>query len=372
MAAASDSHGAATADLAYRRIRRGPPRTLAGIALSAASLLLVLVFLAVALGQSQPGLSGGVTSFVVRGSAPALTDGAAVGTRAAIHPAAIATTTIYVNRSQSAGTYVNEYVSLNNSSTLTKIPATLTVVASSCRWVTILNATVKVDSFHSILYGSVSVGNATGTLYAGAGKSSYKICGGSASFVNYVLWTYSIYTFTAPTLGNTVTSGAGTVGLGNLTLVYETPTGYAGAAQVWLNKSYAFDVNHAVQIKIPINVSFQVSVPTTINQATTCDVTGQICNYQSWGLVSSTQAGTTNTTTKGALTFAQPLSAAYVNWSSSYKSTNVSSNSAIGGAWVAFANWVFAWWLALLILFVLVIIGLAYYERDGRHRRRRE
>jgi hypothetical protein len=358
------------------RYRREAPRSpLMVRALATFAFVAVVLVLGMALGGSSPSLQAGTGTIHLGGAGASAGHAPAVEIRAGgIQPAAgpIALTKIDVNRSQSSGTYVNEYVSLNNSSTLTKIPAALTVVSASCLWVTVLNLSTTVTSVTSVQYAQVTQGNNTGIVLSPLGKTSFKICGGYVSFVDYTLWTYSLYTFTAPTLGNTHTSGNGLTGLGNLTLRYTWPTGYAGAIQTWVNTSYAFDVNHAVTLKIPTNASFSVLLPAQISQATTCDVTGQICNYQQFNLVSSVQSGTTNVTAKAILTFAQPLKNGYVNWTSSYQAQNISSNSALGGAWVSFANWVYAWWLALLILFVVIVVVAVYWDRDGRHGHRRE
>ena len=54
-------------------------------------------------------------------AAPASRDGHQLSA-AGVSPSAIGASQLYVNRSQSSGTYVKEFVTLNNSSTLTVLP----------------------------------------------------------------------------------------------------------------------------------------------------------------------------------------------------------------------------------------------------------
>jgi len=136
----------------------------------------VIAVLLVVVSSLLIGASG-----AMRGSTPP------TGLEPAVIPAALADTAIDLNRSQSSGTYVAEYVVLNNSTTLTALPAALTVTASTCKWVTVENLTEAAkpsSSFHNVEYANVTAANGTGTVVTHS--DSFKVCGGSGMWINFV------------------------------------------------------------------------------------------------------------------------------------------------------------------------------------------
>ncbi|HEV2316256.1 MAG TPA: hypothetical protein VGV89_01605 [Thermoplasmata archaeon] len=291
----------------------------------------------------------------------------------AVNPAGVPANQFDINRSQSSGTYVSEWVSLNNSSSLSKLP--LITTANGCKWVTVLNLSVKVNTFNFVKPAQVTSGNNTGTIILGLGSTnfpSFKACAGSTYFVDYTLWVYADYIFSAIGLGNSQTTGTiAAKGLANLTLVSQTPTGYAGAKIIFLNQTFAFDVNHAVSILVPTNTSFQVTVPALVTGATTCDITGQICSYPQWTFSSATKVGTTNVSTKNTLTFAQPLTATFNNWTASYTNASIGINTPTGAFFVGVGSFwstffVALWWVWIVIILVAVAIAVIVSGHHGR------
>src|SRR5579863_10432878 len=175
-------------------------------------------------------------------------------------PAAIAAATVFVNRSQTAGTYQKEYVVLNNSTTLTALPYTSTSF-HGCTWFTVVNTTqapAALQPFHAVRYASVTTANASGTVLKGQKLTSFDVCAGNAYWVNYVYWTYSIYDFTAAVLGVNSTLAV-TVGK-----YPGTPAAYPG------NFSVKIGPKTVGVITIASNLSFNVTVTTPVNGSTTC------------------------------------------------------------------------------------------------------
>lgn len=84
-------------------------------------------------------------------------------------PMVIGSSQLYLNRSQSAGACVKEFVSLNNSSTPTILPLNggAPTTFHGCERVTIVNASTTVDTFHVVRYAKVTTGNGSGTAVTG-------------------------------------------------------------------------------------------------------------------------------------------------------------------------------------------------------------
>jgi hypothetical protein len=297
--------------------------------------------------------------------------GAPASSQSGARVAVVGDTTIYLNRSQGTApystteNYVGEFVSLNNSSTLTRIPTTLTVAASSCKWVAVENLSTTVDTFDSVLYVNVTSGNATGTsvvagtFAAPATLSAFKACGGSAYYVNYAAQAYHVYNFAAPTL--TIRT--------NATLSKAT---YPGATTSTKATEYAIAAKGTLSLKIPAHESFDLSFLAVVDGPTSCDVTGQICSYPTATFVSATNGA--NVTASPDLTFfaANSTASAYSNWTLEYKSGTASANTPIGGFFAdsrsAFVSYVVdLWYVWIVALLVVAVILLA---RDDRPRRR--
>jgi hypothetical protein len=275
-------------------------------------------------------------------------------------PFSIPSTTIFLNRSQSSGTYVGEFVSLNNSSSPTRLPVALTVVASSCRWVSVLNTTTRIDSFHSVLYSQVTVGNNSGTVLAGIAAISFKVCGGQAAFVDFTFWTFTDYSFAASTLALKA----------NLTLVWFQ---FAGHSKAFVNRTFPIGGGFEVSLQMGTNESFEVDLPKLVGGAASCNSIGA-CTTPSWAFsTAATGNPATNSSLIPQLTFYQPTSASFQNWTALYSETNTSSTTPSGFFFVPTVNFltlVFVgfWWAWVLLVLVLVVVAAAW---GGARRRRR-
>ncbi len=291
-----------------------------------------------------------------RGAAPGS------GLSTAVTPATLATTLIDLNRSQSAGTYVSEYVTLNNTTTLTKLPIAITVVATTCRWVIVQNLTapaVPSSVFHNVQFHNVTTLNDTGNSADKA--TGFKICGGAQVWVNYVYWTYSIYQFSASTLGI-----AANMTLGGF-------SDWIGTTIAPANVSAPIGASHVAQFIVSSNLTFTAVLPGTVDSGTTCDATHQICSFTQYSFVSATDSVNTTSSTKIAFTKASGLlvTAAYENWTVGYTSATVSANTQIGGFFAdtnSFFQAVFVqfWYLWILALLVIALVGAVASKRRQR------
>jgi hypothetical protein len=342
-------------------VRLGLPRLRRNRILGVAAIAaLIMVFLGGLAGviapEAHPSLSSVSTS----------DSGSDFHALSQIHPAAIATTTIYLNRSQSSGTYVHEYVNLNNSTTLTAIPATLTVAASSCKWVTVDNLTLAANPasvFHNVQYNNVTAANASGTVKAGTATTSFKACGGSAYWVNYVYWTYSIYQFSTTTL------------LVNGTLTVGTFSDFPGTSAAPKAITANFSKNSEVSVKIPSNLtSFTVTFPSPVNGSSTCTYYGS-CTYPQYTYASA--ADGLNTSTSRSIVFSTAsglrVTAAYENWTVGYTVATLSSYSGAGLFFSQTGNFFEEWFVGVWyvwILVLLIVIAIAAVVSGGKRRRR--
>lgn len=311
----------------------------------AAVVLAALAFVLLAFAASTP---------------PPQFQGRAVGPgNAELHTAIIPNTVIYLNRSQSGGTYVPEYVTLNNSSTLTKLPTTLTVVAASCRWVIVQNLTAASSpqsAFHNVQYRNVTSANASGTVQAKGITTAFKACGANAYFVNYVYWTYSIYRFASTGLGLNESI--------SLTSFSKWPSTATGPANV----TATLGPNSVAQFIVASNLTaFTLVIQPTVTGATTCDVTGQVCSYPQYTYVSSSDAANVTKLSKVVFNATDKLlasSATYENWTVGFNTTTLSVNTAIGGFFASsnsffqmvFVTFWWAWVVGLLAAAVIVAV----------------
>lgn len=313
-------------------------------------------------------LLGGLASVGPRPSAGSHGAASGIPGNARLSPSVILNTQIYLNRSQTSGTYVGEFVALNNSSTLTRIPVLLTVAASTCKWVTVENVTAPaapVSIFHNVQYRNVTSANKSGTVISGIATTSFKACGATAYWINYVYWTYSVYQFTS-------------IGLGaNTTIVAGGFSAYPGTISVPANVSAKIGPKAVAQFIVPSNLSkFTVVITTPVSGGTTCDITGQICSYTLWSFGSMTDLSNTSTTAKTVFNSTNRLltqSAVYENWTVSFSNSSVAVNTATGAFFVstgAFVQTWFvnlaAWWIAIII--IVIIVGFVWSRSGRRHR----
>jgi len=298
----------------------------------------------------------------------------ATPTQSGLRADVIATTTIYVNRSQGTApystteSYVGEFVSLNNSSTLTRIPVSLTVTASTCKWVSVLNLSTTVDTFDSVVYLNVTSANATGTatvsgtFAAPATVTAFKACGGNAYWVNFGVQAYHIYNFAATSL--TLPT--------NATLSKAT---YPGATTSTKTTEYALAAKGSLSLKIPAHEAFDLSFPAYVNGSISCDLTGQICTLPQDSFVSAANGGNVSKTPDLTFFAGNSTASAYSNWTLSYKSGTASANTYIGGFFAdaqgGFESYVvdlwYVWVLGLLVLAVGVLL-VRSGRRGGRRR----
>jgi hypothetical protein len=280
----------------------------------------------------------------------------------------IATTAIYLNRSQSAGTYVAEYVAFNNTTTLHALPYVATVAASSCRWVSIINLTTTVSApFQYVQFVNATTtlngtaSGATADAIKGAGSlHAFEACGGHTYWSNYVLFSYAEYTFAFPTLG-----AAAKATFEN----YSTP----GNAAVTVNASLTMPAAGALTFKVWTNESFWIVLPKNVTGAQSCTGASgdQTCTTPSWAFsAAATSLPIANSSTSVRFHFYATLATGYRNWTVTYTETNASTFS--GAA--AFVNslgpdWTWlvdnAWWILTLIVVAVVVVYLLA-DRRGR------
>ncbi|MCI4324867.1 MAG: hypothetical protein L3K00_03145 [Thermoplasmata archaeon] len=321
---------------------------------AAATVIAVLALLVLS------GIPGAVPAAATRGGAP----------NAHLTPSTIATTAIYLNRSQSAGTYVGEYVAFNNTTTLHALPYVATVVASSCRWVSVINLTTTVTApFQYVQFVNVTAtlngtaSGATADAVKGAGAlHSFEACGGHAYWTNFVLFSYAQYTFSFPTLG----------AASHATFVnYSTP----GNAVVVVNSSLTLPAGGALTFKVWTNESFWLVFPKNVTGAQSCTGASgdQTCATPNWEFTSaSTALPIANTSTYTKFHLYATLATGYRNWTVVYTETNATTTSGLA----AFVNglgpdWTWlvdnAWWILSLVV-VLVVVVYVVSDRWGRRR----
>lgn len=307
--------------------------------------------------------------FAQVGVAPGPTTGGA----APVHVLATPATQIYINRSQSAGTYVKEFVSLNNSSTLTQLPYANTAIksANDCRWATVLNMTTKVDAFHSIIYQELTSANGSGLVASSyrtpaggygsgvfAASFSFKICGGTAEWVAYQQWTFTVYGFFAPRLTNQTT----------MKIVYLTPN---GGTRTYYNTTFPFGANFAVSRQVPTNYSTQFALPTSVTGPVSTDFAG-VTTTPSWAFQSASLGSpATNTSTSAVLTFAAQ-GALYANWTAAYQQSNATGGNVVSAFFETSDAFIVAQATTIIILVALLVIVVAAVAvaRRSRHRRK--
>ena len=313
----------------------------------AAAVIAVFAVLLVGLSGVYAGGAG-----LARGSAPGQE------TSTGFVPFALANTAIDLNRSQSAGTYAPEYVTLNNSTTLTELPAALTVTAATCKWVIVANYTapsVPASVFHDVQFHNVTTGNDTGTT-SNSGHG-FKVCGGTGIWINYVYWTYSIYQFNTTSLG---TNGTATVKFGDY------PGMTAGPAEI----SAPFGTGYAIKLTVATNLTFTVTLPFQTNSSASCSELGQVCSFTRYTFSAAADTANTSASNVIAFTVASKLlvTAAYENWTVSYTSASIGANTGVGGFFAGsstiFQTYVVQfWYLWVLGLLVVALVAAIASKR---------
>ncbi|MGC2359231.1 MAG: hypothetical protein WA691_02865 [Thermoplasmata archaeon] len=323
-------------------------------------------------GARRKTITGTATAFAVvvlliavvflDGGSPSYDSAPSTGSSNVLVPAVLAGATIDLNRSQTSGTYDPEYVSLNNTSTLTRIPVSLTVAVGSCRWVSVENGTeaaIPRSVFHNVEYANETTANASGTVLSHT--DGFRVCGGSGVWINYVYWTFSVYQFSAPTLGV------------NATLTLGGFSDWSGTTLAPPNVSEEIGPSTTAQFIVASNLTFMAILPTPVNGPNSCDYTGQVCSFTQYALVSATDVANTSVAAKIAFSKASglPVNAAFENWTVGYSSAKVSDNTGVGGFFSdtqSFFNAVFVqfWYLWILLLLVVIVVALATRRKGGR------
>ena len=338
---------------------------------AAAAVIAVFAVLLVGLSGVYAGGAG-----LARGSSPGQE------TSTGFVPFALANTAIDLNRSQSAGTYAPEYVTVNNSTTLTKLPAVLTVTAATCKWIIVANYTapsVPASVFHNVQFRNVTTGNDTGTT-SDSGHG-FKICGGTGIWVNYVYWTYSIYQFSTTSLG---TNGVVTVAFGDYPGMTTGPAAISAPFGSGPVTSYGPGVPPPVcpaggcqgaglQLIVATNLTFTVTLPFQTNSSTSCSELGQVCSFTRYTFSAAADAANTSASNVIAFTAASKLlvTAAYENWTVSYTSASVSADTGVGGFFAGSSSLfqqvvVQFWYLWVVGLLIVALVGAIASKRRRR------
>lgn len=273
-------------------------------------------------------------------------------------PFVIPATTIFVNRSQTGGTYIYEAITVNNSSSLVQLPHSFTGV-NGCRWISVVNLTTNLDALDAVSYVNVTGANNSGTALAkNALTTGFDICGGHQAWVNYQKFSFDIYTFSFATLGANA----------NLTFVNYS----SGGAVITVNKNFTILAGGSVALKVWTNETFTVRYPASATGTLSCSVFG-VCTTPSWAFTSaSTALPIANTTTKTTAKFLSIGSTGYRNWTVYYTESNATSTTgggafvvAVGGFWT---TWIVPFWWAWTLLIIAIVVVAA--ASASRHRAR--
>jgi hypothetical protein len=330
--------------------------------LAAATAVLAVALLCLT-GLASPSAAGPTTAFH---SAGPVTDGA--HGLASVRPSGLATTVIDLNRSQSGGTYVAEYVTVNNGTTLHILPASLTVTAGACDWITIQNLTVAAtpaSSFHNVQYRNVTIANASSTVKATMGTHSFDICGGSGWWINFVYWSFSIYDFTSTTLPVN-----GSIG-------FSAFSDWPGTSTAPPAFTANFGTSSAVSARIASNLTtFTVTLPTLVNGSTTCTDLSQVCSFEQYSFVSATD--TANLSTSRVIVFSTAsglrVSGTWENWTVGYSAASISANTGTGAFFAdtstfvteVFVQYYYLWILAVIVLIIVGVAASGSRRRGGK------
>ena len=287
--------------------------------------------------------------------------------QAAIHEAAIPATQVYLNLSESGTSYYPEYFTLNNTSTVYRLPYVLT---SRFSWVTVLNTSRPEGNFHSINYAQTTSANDSGTVVAPISQTGFEAHGGDAYWVDYTYWTYTIYGISAPTLNQNGFNAQGS---------FEAVFGhYPGHTSGPANFTFQLNGTTSYDLKVSSNLTVELLAPPTVSLAGGCTAFGAHCvtlvwDFESWNSGSTVESSATSLDLGGTGLPVTP--AAYQNYSAVYHDPiNETGTSGTGGAFIAAGisafNLVFLQFWYVWILLVVVLLGYAF-GRDKRSSRRR-
>ncbi len=278
--------------------------------------------------------------------------------------ATIPATQVNLNLSESGTSYYPEYFTLNNTSTIYKLPYTLT---SRYSWVTVLNLSRSAGNFHSINYAQVTTANDSGTVVAAIAQTSFEARGGNAYWIDYTYWTYTIYGLSAPSLSKNGFNGEGT---------FTASFGhYPGRTTGPGNLTFALNGTTVYDLKVPSNVTAQISAPASVSVPAGCTAWGAHCVTIVWDFLDWTQGSTVETTGTtlilGGSTGLSITPGVYQNYTASYSDPiNETGTSGSGGAFIASGLSVFnEVFLQFWYVWVLLVVLLVAYAA-GRRRRR--
>lgn len=285
----------------------------------------------------------------------------------ALPAATIPATQINLNLSESGSSYYPEYFTLNNTSTVYRLPYVLT---SRFSWVTVLNTSRPEGNFHSINYAQTTSANDSGTVVAPISQTGFEAHGGDAYWVDYTYWTYTIYGISAPTLNQNGFNAQGS---------FEAVFGhYPGHTSGPANFTFQLNGTTSYDLKVSSNLTVELLAPSTVSLAGGCTAFGAHCvtlvwDFESWNSGSTVESSATSLDLGGAGLPVTP--AAYQNYSAVYHDPiNETGTSGTGGAFIAAGisafNLVFLQFWYVWILLVVVLLGYAF-GRDKRSSRRR-
>ncbi len=315
-------------------------------------------------------------------------------------PGAVASTNVWLNQSQTLLTgvaYVKEAwceltSTLKCNGAAFDLPSELLVSSGSCLnvgWDVNASASVlPVSPFHAMQLMNVTAGNDSGTQTpvavsspssVGPGVARYfQVCGGHAYFVNYVEFSYSIYAFFAPTLGQNASSVTASFG------------SWPGTSRAPANLTAPdFGGTGAVQFVIPDNLSVRFQLPLSVAVTDTASLQCQlgVCSTTTYTFTAAVKSalGTNGTgaiqygTIGAAKGFALP-GTAYSNWTASYTNATGTQTTGAGGFFltgynVAYAVFITYGVLTVILALILVAVAVAYRDthryRGSRRRSRR-
>lgn len=284
--------------------------------------------------------------------------------------AAIPPTQINLNLSESGASYYPEYFTLNNTSTVYKLPYTLT---SRFSWVTVLNLSRSLGNFHSINYAQVTTGNDSGAVVASIGQAGFEARGGSAYWVDYTYWTYTIYGISAPSLSKDGFNAQGT---------FTASFGdYPGHTSGPANFTFALNGTTTYDLRVSSNLTVKVLAPSSVSLPEGCTAFGAHCITLVWDFVDWAQ-GASIVSSAASLQLGGsnglPIApASYQNYTAAFTDpVNETGTNGTAGAFIASGislfNEVFLqfWYIWLLVVVVLIAYAVGRDKRSSRRRRR--
>lgn len=339
----------------HERIRGKTRPTFSLAALFATALLAVVVLAMVLLALAPASASSRAAP--VAGSVGAWTEGASAG----ISPATIPATTIYLNLSESGTTqYYREYVTLNNGTTLYRLPY---VDTASAAWVTVANVSTSEGTFHSIEYAQATTGNDTGTVIATQDHTGFELLGGNQYWIDYQYWTFNIYVVSAPSLGEKT----------NLNVTFgDWPGHTTGPAAL----EVPIGGGNVASLKVSDNVTVGLLAARNVTEQTGCNLDGTICTYDAWnftGWQNKTASPASDPLDIGSATGEPAPAGGYDNYTLIYTNSTYSTSTGIGAFFVATSSaltliFLDFWYVWLLV--IVLLVAYAYGRSKSRRRRR--